>query len=228
MAVRRDSLDFSFDPDEVPKYSKTASFTGFVSKDRRDAEREALQLRLAGTQAKIQNGLNGHYEVIAVKRQEDLRVFTAKEFKSVGAGVYVAAQPEWDAGSVWAVHSNSEDGTILLARVDDEDIPEMDGDIVQSSTLGVEASITKRAYNEGDAITYVDQLNNVVTGSVKSVDQHAAGYWVHNPVFAGLDFVPFDESITDIDDETEELLALKDIEDDLEEMIEDHEEIVLD
>lgn len=181
----------NFLPDlEIPEYKAACEFTGEVFPSRKAAEARVASLRLKGIQAYVQNGLEDNYEIVVRAGHSETRVLTA-DFKELGTGVYQATNPDWDSGSIWRVHSYAEDGSVMLSRcAEDEEDNLADDYMVESSLKGL-ACRTASFLVEGQVIDYVDPGNNIVSGTVKTLDHQAGGYWVNNHANLALDFIPF-------------------------------------
>lgn len=190
---------FSFNEDELVGFSNKKVFTGKVSKSKRAAECAALEMRLQGRTAFVQNGLEGKYEVVASEYEPEVRQLTA-DFKEVGAGIWQATNPDWDSGSLWTLYSSGPDG-VLISRLDDEEVSQ--GSLsqelmIESSVQGLAKAATV-VHHVGEVLSYVDPFGNIVEGKILEVDHSAGGYWIRNAITLVPDFIPMHSAATEFD-----------------------------
>lgn len=214
MAKRIDQGEFSFDANELPEYKTKSVFSGIVKASRKEAEIEALNLRLQGRVAHVQNGLQGNYEIVVSERDNEVRSLTA-DYKEIGTGLWQAANPSWDSGSIWEMYAVADDGSVLISRVDDEDVSKLASNLMVASSVG---KLTRKAsliYTAGDKIAYQDTRNNFVEGIVAEVDDQAGGYWVRNALSLEMDFIPktASEEMDHMQDDEFDIVASSDDED---------------
>lgn len=206
MVQRSNNNEFSFDTDELPLYNTKKVFTGHVTASRKEAEQIALQLRLQGRVAHVQNGLEGRYEVVAYERDSEVRELTA-DYKEIGAGIWQSTNPDWDTGSLWTLYSSGPDG-ILISRIDEEDSEELTSDLMIESSIEGLARAASLMHEVGEVLAYVDPEGNIVEGCITEIDHDAGGYWVRNAITLNPDFIPLHTAETtdngmedDMDDE---------------------------
>lgn len=244
MAKRSD--EFEFQGLEALKAIKAApQFTGFVTRNKKEAEIEALTLRLHGKSAFVQTGYEGNYEVVASQHKGEIRKLTA-DYKELGAGLYQEVNPSWDSGNIWTLHSINNDGSVMIARIAEDELEELGSD-----ELFVESELSDKVncsnlpvYGRGEEFAYVNDEGRITVGKVERLDYEAGCYVVRSAETGAYDYVSLAaatdlEDLEDLtyaetfDDEAEELekfRLLDDAQDQgeeiLEDLIEDHEEMV--
>lgn len=192
MVRRMDQNDLDIEIKELNPNSRKVVIAS-VEDSKTEAEIEALQHRLNGRKAFIQNGFQGKYEVLTSENRTEIRKLTA-DFTEVGCGVYRANNPDWDKGSLWNLYAVESDGTILISRREDED---EDSREALTSGLQVKSNISGRTaaplyiHNRGDVLEFIDTDGRFAQGTVVEVDHASRGYWVQSDLSFDKEFVPF-------------------------------------
>jgi hypothetical protein len=189
--VQRSDAPVQIDVSPLRDVKMKQVFSGEFYSDRRTAEIRALDYRLQGRPAYVQNGLEGNYEVVISERQPEIRVYTASTFKEIGCGVYQATNPDWDTHSVWSLYQVEKDGSILLSRVDEDDIKSAaltDKLMVASSVRG-QKRVATSLYSIGETLQYVDTTGAIVTGTIIDVDRAADAFIVRNSATLQRDYI---------------------------------------
>lgn len=201
MAQRSYGTDIGFDVNisELAQ-SGLKHVVASVHDTKKEAEVEALSLRLSGKQAFIQNGLQGKYEVLSTEREIEVRKLDAS-FKEVGTGVYIAGSPAWDKGSVWTLYKTEQNGEILVSKMEDED---EDSREALTAKIQVKSNINARtaAANVylpvGETLEFIDIHGRFATGRVTGLDYSARCYTVISDISFEEEFIPFTLTASDM------------------------------
>lgn len=198
MVRRIDQNDLDIEIKELNPNSRKVVIAS-VEDSKTQAEIEALQHRLNGRKAFIQNGFQGKYEVLTSENRTEIRKLTA-DFTEVGCGVYRANHPSWDKGSLWNLYAVEPDGTVLISRREDEDDESREA---LTANLQVKSNISGRTaapmfiYRAGDVIDYVDENGRFAEGTILEVDHATRCYVVQSNLSFDKEFVPFSLTASD-------------------------------
>lgn len=191
MAQRANEINLNVDLNEMREYKVNRVFAS-VHNSRKEAEIVVLNHRLRGVAAVCQNGLSGKYEVLVPEFTDgETRRYSQAEFKEVGAGIYEATGPSWDKGNLWTIGERAEDGTLILCRLDSDDLEhkELTASLIQASSMGGQTLAEKKFLKMGEVVDYVDGHNRLTKGEVIGIDHSAKLYELRNYADLSVDYL---------------------------------------
>lgn len=160
--------------------------------NKKQAEIEALQLRLSGVTSFIQNGNNGCYEVLTSELEPEIRRLDAT-FSDIGTGVYKASTPDWDKGSLWTLYSSEDNDNILISKINnDESEPNLlTASLMVSSSIRGKTTKNLVLLPVGSKIEFLDSSGKFTTGLIDGLDHRSGCYVVTSDSSFTKEYIPF-------------------------------------
>lgn len=189
MVTRIGDMELEIDFNHLKDLPKQIVFSGDICENIKQAKVTTLQRRLRGINAHAQNSYNGVYEIMQAEVKPQMRKLDAN-FRELGAGVYEAMSPEWDAGSMWTVYSN-QDGTIILSKLEENELTHL-GDnksLIRESNINEPTMAVKAHYGKGTQLTY-RKGTETHRGVVVGYDGSMGAYAVQNELTKDIDYIP--------------------------------------
>lgn len=191
MVQRANETNLNIDLKEMREYKVNRVFAS-VHNSRKEAEIEVLNHRLRGVAAVCQNGVGGKYEVLLPEfAAAETRRHSQADFKEIGAGIYESTGPDWDKGNLWTIGERADDGTLILCRLDADDLDhkELTASLIQASSMGGRTLAANKYLTMGQVIDYVDGHNRLTKGEVIGIDHSAKLYELRNFADLSVDYL---------------------------------------